>query len=140
MLPKQARRAILQYELWYDLLKLFGGENDLHIYLTCHIRLKSKNCLKSLKWMMISTPLNKVSKMLILAIETILYCIVVTILQFAFLEDISPMCSMYYVTLHIWCTPRKRHLLRRFISAVCIIFKPHIWICSLGIILLPSRT
>ena len=37
---EQARRAILQYELWYDLLKLFGGENDLHIYLTCHIRLK----------------------------------------------------------------------------------------------------
>ena len=48
-----------------------------------------------------STPLNKVSKMLILAIiETRQYCIVVTILQFAFLEDISSMC-MYYVTLHI---------------------------------------
>ena len=45
-----------------------------------------------------STPLNKVSKMLILAIETRQYCIVVTILQFAFFADILVQCVC--ITLH----------------------------------------
>ena len=80
----------------------------------------NKNGCTILKKISSLTPFKKLQKMLTS--------------NYIFFAYISPMCM--YSTLHyIWCTPRKRHLLRRFISAVCIIFKPHIWLCSLGIIL-----
>ena len=114
MLPKQARRAILQYELWYDLLKLFGGENDLHIYLTCHIRLKMEKFNS-----------KKVSKMLILAIETILYCVLLYFNLHFFCGYYSNVYVLRYITYMMHPT-KKTFIKAVHISCVYYIQTPYL--------------